>query len=145
MKIKEMAIDPVKFEQGAWISGIPEMGELRLKVRGIGNSDYRKMQTRLIEAEPRQYKVGGRLTPERQDFVQSQCMLHTVLIDWDGLRDEHDAPIPYSVDLARDLLTKPEYRRFRDAVAWAASVVGDDVALDGEEAGKSLETPSAGT
>lgn len=145
MKLNDMAIDPVKFEQGDWVSDIPDMGALRLKVRGIGNSDFRKMQNRLIEAEPRQYKVGGRIAPDRQDNIQSLCLLHTVLIDWDGLRDEIEQPIPYSKDLARELLTDPRYKRFRDAVTWAASVVADDIALDGEESGKSLETPSAGT
>lgn len=144
MKLSDIKIDAGKLEQGDWVSDIPDMGELRLKVRGIGNSDFRKMQARLIEAEPRQYKVSGRLPPERQDAITAQCLLHTVLIDWDGLRDEAGQPLPYTQDLARDLLTQPEYKRFRDAVTWAANVVAETVATDGEEAGKNSKRPSSG-
>lgn len=144
MKLNDLKIDAIKFEQGDWVGDIPDMGALRLKVRGIGNTDYRRMQSRLFEAEPRQYKIGGKLPPERQDAITAQCLLHTVLMDWDGLRDEKDKPIPYSKDLARDLLTKPEYKRFRDAVAWAASVVAEGIEFDQDGEGNSSKTPSDG-
>ncbi len=145
MRLNDIAIDPVKFEQGAWVENIPEMGGLRLKVRGIGNADFRRLSAKLYEAEPRQYKVGGKLDPERQDAITATCLVNTVLIDWDGLRDQNDQPIPYSKDFARELLTKPEFRRFREAVTWAASVVADDVAADTEEAGKNSPPPSSGS
>lgn len=144
MKLNELKIDAEKFEQGDWVSTIPDMGSLKLKVRGIGNTDFRKMQSRLFEAEPRQYKVGGKLPPERQDIITSQCLLHTVLVDWDGLLDENNRPIPYSKDLACDLLTKPEYKRFRDAVAWAASVVAEGIEFDLDDAGNASQQPSDG-
>lgn len=144
MKLNELKIDAEKFEQGDWVSNIPDMGNLKLKVRGIGNTDFRKMQSRLFEAEPRQYKVGGKLPPERQDIITAQCLLHTVLVDWDGLLDENNQPIPYSKDLARDLLTKPEYKRFRDAVAWAASVVAEGIEFDLDDAGNASQQPSGG-
>src|SRR5690606_9864289 len=144
MRLNDLKIDAVKFEQGDWVGDIPDMGGLRLKVRGIGNSDYRRMQSRLFEAEPRQYKVGGKLPPERQDNITAKCLLNTVLMDWEGLLDENGAPIPYSKELASDLLTKPEYKRFRDAVAWAASVVAEGIEFDQDEAGKFSEMPSDG-
>lgn len=144
MKLNDLKIDAEKFEQGDWVSTIPDMGNLKLKVRGIGNTDFRKMQSRLFEAEPRQYKVGGKLPPERQDIITSQCLLHTVLVDWDGLLDENNQPIPYSKELARDLLNKPEYKRFRDAVAWAASVVAEGIEFDLDDAGNASQQPSDG-
>lgn len=144
MKLSDFAIDPNKLENGDWVTKIPDMGELRLKVRGIGNVDFRKMQSRLIEAEPRQYKVGGRLNPGRQDGITAQCLLHTVLLDWDGLLDENGAPVPYSLEQASELLTKPQYRHFRDAVAWAASVVADGKEADLDDDGKNSDQPSSG-
>ncbi len=134
----------LKFENGGWVDNIPDMGELRLKVRGINNTDFRKMAAKLHEAEPRQFKVGGKMDPGRQDAITAKCLLHTVLLDWDGVLDDKGAPVPYSIDMARDLLTKPEFRRFREAVAWAANVVADDIAADTEEAGKNSPPPSSG-
>lgn len=145
MKLNDMAIDPEKLEHGAWVSDIPDMGELRLKVRGIGNNDFRKLQTKLVEAEPRQFKTGGRVSPERQDAITAKCLIHTILIDWSGLVGENNEPIPYSKELATELLTSPKYRRFRDAVSYAASIVAEDRTADDEEAAKNSETPSSGT
>lgn len=145
MKLSEMKIDADKFEAGAWVDDIPEMGDLRLKVRGIGNSDFRAMQARLMEAEPRKYKVGGRLAPERQDVVTAKCLLHTVLIDWQGVLDDDGQPIPYTKELASEILTKPEYKRFRDAVTYAATVVADGVDADIDDAGNVSKKRSAGT
>lgn len=145
MRLSELKIDAEKFEKGAWVDNIPDMGEVRLKVRGIGNADFRRLQTKLFDAEPRQYKVGGKLSPERQDAITAQCLANTVLIDWQGILDENDQPIPYSREMAKELLTNPEFRRFRDGVIWAASVVADDVAIDTEEAGKNSRKPSSGS
>lgn len=145
MKLSDLKIDAEKFEQGAWVDDIPEMGGLRLKVRGLGNTDFRKTQTRLTEAEPRQYKPRGRLLPERQDAITAICLLDTVLVDWDGLTDENDQPMPYSKEQAKVLLTEPAYRRFRDAVVWAASVVAEDGAETTTEAGNASKKRSAGS
>lgn len=145
MKLSEIRIDPEKLEQGDWVGDIPEMGELRLKVRGIGNSDFRRMQAKLTEAEPRQYRISGRLPPERQDAITAKCLLHTVLIDWDGVLDDDDQPIPYSQEFAQDLLTKPEFRRFREAVAWAATVVAENIGETTDEVGNGSKKRSSGS
>lgn len=144
MKLNEMTIDANRVEQGAWVDDIPEMGDLRLKVRGFGNSDFRKMQGRLYDAEPRQNKVGGRLAPERQDFITARCMLHTILIDWDNVEDAN-GKVPYSRELAETMLTDPKYRRFRDAVSYAATVVAETSELDQKDSSGNSETPSSGS
>ncbi|HEV7416043.1 MAG TPA: hypothetical protein VGN98_07785 [Tianweitania sediminis] len=145
MKLSDLKIDPVKVEQGAWVDDIPEMGGLRLRVRGLQNNDFRKMQSRLVEAEPRQNKPRGRLLPERQEAITGTCLVETVLLDWDGITDEADQPIPYSKEQAKEFLTDPAYRRLRDAVVWAASVVAEDGVQETEEAGNSSKKRSAGT
>jgi hypothetical protein len=145
MKLNDLAIDPEKLEKGDWVTNIPDMGELRLRVRGIGNADFRGLQAKLIDAEPRQFKIGGRLSPERQDAIQTSCLLATVLMDWDGLQDEHGNRIPYSKEMAKTLLTDPAYRRFRDGVTWAASVVAEITKVEVEEDGKNSPKPSDGS
>jgi hypothetical protein len=133
MKLSSIEVDPERIEQGQWIGNIPEAGDLQLKVRGLGNADFRRMQTKLTDAVPRARKAGGRIDPDEQDRIVSQCLAATVLLDWRGLEDDN-GPIPFSREKACELLMDPRYRRFREAVIWAASVVGEEQAADLEDA-----------
>lgn len=135
MELNDIAIDADRFEQGAWVDHIPEMGDLRLKVRGVGNADYRKLQARLIDALPRAKKQGGKIEPDELDRITATCLLETVLLDWDGIMINGKSA-PYSKEQAKELLLNPKWRRFRDAVAWAASIVADEGALGIEEDAK---------
>lgn len=126
MKLDSVKIDPVAIEQGQWVADIPDMGDLKLKVRGVDNSDYRLLQGRLLRAVPRAQRL--ELSPEQQDEIAAKLLLETCLIDWANVTDEAGAEIPYSKELAADLLTKPEFARFRNAVAYAAATVGEQKA-----------------
>ncbi|WP_210482753.1 hypothetical protein [Microvirga antarctica] len=145
MKLTSLKIDTEKLETGAWVDTIPEMGELRLHVRGLNNADYRRHQAKLLEAVPRAKRVGGRIDPDEQDRIVSLCLLNTVLLDWDGLTDDDDKALPYSRDMAQTLLVDPAYRRFRDAVIWAAGVVAEDGDLALQDAVGNSSPASAGT
>ena len=146
MKMSELSVDVDRQENGAWVDDIPEMEGLRLKVRGSNNADWRRLQARLVDAVPRKKRMGGRLDPDEQDRIMSSCLLNCCLLDWDGLEDSDNKPIPYSKDMAKQLLTEPQYRRFRDGVVWAASVVAENAALDQEEiAGNLLKLSAGGT
>lgn len=133
MKLDSMKVDSAKIEQGAWVDNIPEMGDLRLRVRGFGNTDYRRLQAKLIDAVPRAKKVGGRLDPAEQDRVMSLCLQGTILVDWGNLTGAEGEPLPYSREQAAALINDPDMRRFRDAVIWAASIVADEQAASNEE------------
>lgn len=135
MDIADIAVDTDKIEQGAWVDEIPEMGELRLKVRGTNNADYQRMMQKLVGAIPRAKRQGGRIDPIEIEKVAAVCMHATVLLDWDGLR-VGGQPAPYSKELAHTLLTDPKYRRFRNAVAWAAGEIdGTNAEAEAEDAG----------
>ncbi|MDP4024461.1 hypothetical protein Q8W71_17690 [Methylobacterium sp. NEAU 140] len=125
MKLSALKVDADKIEAGEWVGDIPEMGDLRLRVRGLQNAGYRRLQSRLIDAVPRSKKQGGRVDPDELDRITSTCLASTVLLDWAGLEDEGGAPLPYSKETATEFLTNPAFRRFRDAVLYAATVVGD--------------------
>ncbi|APX83978.1 hypothetical protein BV511_04135 [Methylorubrum extorquens] len=138
MKLSSLKVDAAAIEDGEWIGNIPEMGDLEVRVRGLNNAKYRRLQTTLIDAVPRAKRQGGRLDPDEQDRITASCLNATVLLDWRGLEGEDGQPVPYSKDLATDLLTKPEFRRFREAVIWAASQVGEErAAADEDDAGNS--------
>lgn len=145
MKLSAIAVDAAVIEQGEWVGDLPEMGDLRLKVRGANNADWRRLQAKLMAAVPRQRRAGGRIDPDESDRITAACLQSACLIDWDGLENEDGSPLPYSKAAASDLLTKPEYRAFRDAVLWAANVVGEAVTADKDTSEKNSGSASPGT
>jgi hypothetical protein len=135
MKLGHAKIDNAKVEQGAWVDNIPEMGDLRLKVRGIGNSDYRRLASQLVEATPRQFKKAGRIIDTAKlDEINVTCLVDTVLIDWDGLEGDDGKPLKFDKAAAKTILLNPDYRPFRDAVVWAATVASEEAMASTEEA-----------
>lgn len=144
MKMREVAVDIDRVEHGDWINVVPEMQGLRLKVRGTNNKDWRKLQAKLLDAVPRKKRMTGRIDPDEAERITNLLLLNCSLIDWDGLEDDDGKPIPYSRDMAETLLTDPSYRRFRDAVANAANLVGEQNAEDVEDASGNLVALSLG-
>lgn len=134
MKLSEAKIDVQRQQQGAWVGNVPELEGLRLKVRGVGNADWRKLQMKLLETIPRKKRRNGRIDPEENDRVTAILLRDAGLLDWEGVEDDDGKPIPYSRDKANELLTNPEYVKFRDGVLWACTVVAEDDAEDVEEA-----------
>jgi hypothetical protein len=130
MKLSEAKIDSSRLEAGDWVKNIPDMGDLELKVRGLGNADYRRRQAALFRTLPRSGRAQGVIDPADADRIEAILLVETVLVDWRGLIGDDDQPIPYSKEFAQKLLTEPDYRPFRAAVAWAASVVAEGLAED---------------
>jgi hypothetical protein len=139
MDLNDAAVDPVRVEQGEWIgekygTPIPDMGELCLKVRGVENGDWRRLQMKLIAAVPRNKRPGGQIDPDEADRITSVLLRDAALLDWENLT-QGGKVVAYSRDVATGLLTEPEFRRFRAAVLWAAQQVGERRASDtGEQA-----------
>src|SRR5262249_32252980 len=117
-------IDPKKREDGAWISNIPEWGDLKVKVRGVGNRDWAKLEQKLISAVPRARRLNG-LDAQDRDRINGILLRDTSLLDWKGVEDDDGKAQPFSKELANKYLTEPEYGPFRDAVLWAATVVAE--------------------
>ena len=131
MRLDELKVDVAKQEDGDWVDNVPELEGVRLKVRGLNNKAYEKLQRQLIAAVPRGQRMrgpGGTMDPEVQDKITSRCLLNTILLDWDGITEQNgvgEVPVPYSKEMAEKLLFERQYRRFRDAVIWAATIVGE--------------------
>lgn len=135
MEIGHTRVDVTKIEQGEWVSDIPDMGDLKLKVRGINNSDWRKIASSLVAAVPRGKKIAGRIQPDEQDRITSELVLQAGLLDWENVTQD-GAPVAYSKEQARTFLTDPQYRAFRDAALWACTVVGDATSEEAKAAAK---------
>jgi hypothetical protein len=125
MDIQGVKIDPAKVEAGDWVGSIPQMGDLRLRVRGVNNSDWRKIQSRMLDAVPRNKRSGNRIDPAEQDKIMTALLRDAGLVDWENLMDS-GAAVPYSKEAADKYLTDPAWSPFRDAVLWACTEVGHD-------------------
>lgn len=133
MKLSSLKINSAVLEQGRWVSEIPEMGNVRLKVRGLGNSDYRALMDRLIDSVPREERIRG-LSPAKQDEFVAICLRDTVLEGWDGFENEDGTPMPFDKELAGQMLLDPDFQRFNRAVQWAANVVSIESEADTKDA-----------
>ena len=120
MELADISVNIEKLEQGDWVDQIPGMGDARLKVRGIGNADYNALQERLVAAVPPSQRIEGRPVESEITRIVDECLIETVLIDWDSIF-VNGQPVAYSKGLARRLITHPSLKRFRNAVAWAGA------------------------
>lgn len=135
MKLSDGIINTEAQEKGDWVENVPEMEGVRLKVRGAGNADWRKLEARLLAAVPRKKRVGG-LDPDEQDRITSECIFACGLLDWDGFENDDGTPLPYSKEVARQILFQPEYQRYRFGVLWACNIVAEQRREDSEDIAK---------
>jgi hypothetical protein len=130
MKISELEVDKTIIEEGRWVSNIPELTGVRLKVRGAGNRDWRRLAQRLINAVPRKNRVNGLLDPEESDRISATILLMTGLLDWEGIEDDAGNPIPYDKKKAEQYLS---IERFRSGVQFACDQVAQGIEDEIEE------------
>lgn len=130
MKISELEVDQKSVEEGQWVSNIPELTGVRLKVRGSNNRDWRRMAQRLINAVPRKLRANGMLDPDEADKISATILLHTGLLDWEGIENDDGTPIPYDKKKAAQYLTG---ERFRAGVQFACDQVAQGIEDEVEE------------
>jgi hypothetical protein len=125
VKLNAAYANAARRDEGDWVTEIPEMQDLHLRVRGTGNADYRLMQENLLKSVPKKERRAG-LLPATQDRILAELAVENLLLDWRNLTDNDDAAIPYSKEKARELLFNPNYHALLMAVAWAATVVAEE-------------------
>jgi hypothetical protein len=130
MKISQLEVDQKIVEEGHWVSNIPELTGVRLKVRGSSNKDWRRMAQRLINAVPRKLRANGMLDPDEADKISATILLHTGLLDWEGIENDDGTPIPYDKKKAAQYLTG---ERFRAGVQFACDQVAQGIEDEVEE------------
>lgn len=95
-----------KVTEGIWIN----YGTCRVKVRYAGrqNKKYAKAMregtapyNRLLENK--HVRIDDK-TAKELEAIHADVFARTILIDWDGVTDDADEEIPFSVDAARQLL-----------------------------------------
>lgn len=130
MKLGNLKIDSTKLQQGDWVGDIPNLGDIRLRVRGIGNDDYRRRNAELVGALPRHM----RSQPAEQDRILNTLIVETLLEGWENVEDDNGKSLTFTRENVQAILEDPDMRAFADGVVWAASVVSErrGVARDGD-------------
>lgn len=106
----------IRIEQGAWIDASAVIDGLKIKTRGIGNSDYQRLRSKLISSLPADKKIKGDAIPEALDQIETKLLIETCLQDWNLTED--GATVPCNLTSAEKYLS--EFRVLRDAVNYAA-------------------------
>lgn len=142
MDISNLKRDLTSREEGEWVSDIPNLGEIKLKVRGLNSSTFRTLYAKKEKALPMTERLAdGSPTAEANKSIVIDCIAEGVLLDWEGFTSEGKA-LKFSVDTAKKYLKDPNFELFADAVTWAARVVDNGKAIIKEETEKKLSQPS---
>lgn len=131
MKLEQMAVDPAAIEEGRWVGNLPELPDVQVRVRGFGNRDYRALQQKLMRSVSGAQRALG-MGVDEQDRQQTTLLVETILLDWKGIDIADGVPLPFSKEKALELLSDPRMVKFRGAVIFAASLVGEQEAAEAE-------------
>lgn len=142
LKLNSIKADLAKESEGDWVA-IPEWPGVRFKVRSIHCKDYlnaREMKVQGLVKALGRLPTSSELEPHIGKLVSA-----FLLLDWDGLLDDNDKPLPYSAERARELLGDPAMRELVQQVIWAANRIGTRDAEFVADAVKNSEAPSVTT
>lgn len=108
------ATDKKLEEDGAWVEVNGFYG-LKIKVRRLRADASIKAYERIVRETFGEGKLRTPkdITPEQSLDILKQQLAEAVLIDWQNLRDaETGEEIPYSVEVARELMDIADFREF---------------------------------
>lgn len=126
MDISNLKKSTDKVEAGEWVSDIPQMGELRLRVRGLGSETYKQVFSRKQRAVVKADRErDGSIKEEVLHRIRGEALHETILLEWDGLTADGKC-YAFDKDVALTWLTDPEFEDFHFATLYAAGVVGKE-------------------
>lgn len=133
MEIKDLKKNSAAISAGEWVSNIPDMGDLRLKVRGLSSPVVSTLRARKERSVPRNERNrDGSLRQSTARRISSEILAEAVLMDWEGITENGKA-VPYNKELATKWLTDLDFQDFADAVAWSSMLVDRGVSDETEE------------
>lgn len=123
----DLAEKPVNLADGEWVGDIPNHPGVRFKVRSRNYKPFTVAHDRLLRSFGKR-AAQAQSTPEYQKAAGALISEH-LLLDWENAVTKGGKSAPYDRKLADQVLTSTDERgmgqTFRDAVAYAASVVAD--------------------
>lgn len=133
MKLSELKVNSARAELGAWVGKIPDLPGVRIKARGFGNKDDKKVQERELEKIPKRRRLRGNVSAEEQRVILNVRLKEALVTGWDGIEGEDGGPWPFTPENMDTALNDPDYFKLRDAMTFACGIVAEDDA-EGDEA-----------
>ena len=126
IRMNSIAADLQRENQGDWVDIPPELfadGDgVLLKVRAFSYQPYQIARNKIVQKWSRSY--GREPIPLDVAFkADGKLYADFILLDWKGLDGDDGKPMPYTKEMAEDLLTNPEFRIFQNAVQYAAGKI----------------------
>lgn len=123
MTLSKIKSAGARINAGAWVRNIPVAGfdGVALKVRGVNTAAARVLRDQLVRDLPK----GREAEPADLDRLNDRVITDVLLVDW-TLTGDDGAALPCLPDKVSGLLADADIGPLlREAVSWAASVVGD--------------------
>lgn len=122
MDIRNLKRDAKAAAEGRWIGDIPNLPDLKLKVRGLSCFAATSLRRAKERAVSRSDRERGTIVLKVEQRISREVLHEAILLDWEGLTDQ-GKEIPYTREQAAALLLDEDYDIFAGAVTWAAGVV----------------------
>lgn len=135
VKLSSLKADLQREAKGDWIEGPPELPGVSLNVSSLMMPAYRIERDLLGSRLARQHK-GKPIPPDVLSTEVGKLFHKHILHDWRGF------DVPYSRELAGEMLADPEFRMLVGAVEYCAAKVADIDVEFIEDAAKNSEGPS---
>ncbi len=121
--------------EGKWFP-LAMIDGVEVKVARGGNPNYKKALRRLYKPFERQIRRNKPISPVEEDRIQLELLVGTLLLDWRGMPSEvKGVEVPFSKEVARELLGDPELKELKDEVVgfseeFEAFQIEDDEVLE---------------
>lgn len=103
-RFSSLAVDSTKAVEGVWI---PWLRGVRLRIARLGNRAHREFLT--SEFQRIRAELGRVANEKESENIEIRALATHVLKDWDGLVDDNDQPLTYTVELGVEMLQDSGY------------------------------------
>lgn len=98
-------------ENGKWFKDVlGDRTNINLRIRRMSSEVVVKAQQELIQ-QNRYKMVEGKFPEDVDKAIMTELLSTTVLVDWENVTDENDAPVPFSPEAAYMYMT--QFRDFK--------------------------------
>lgn len=114
MKLSTVERNVEGAEKGVWIRGAYE--DLDLLIASSDSRGYKKMLQKLMQPYTRNQAYKNMDDEVFENDIHNKCIAKHILLGWRNLTDADGKEIPYSEELAYEILCDPKYLTFRKLV-----------------------------
>jgi len=108
MRLSAFKTDTKAEQDGVWV---PYEHGFEVKLARIGNPRFKEFMMKNGKQQMRRLTSSQDVDLDTADELMREAIAETILLDWRGLLDDHDKPIPFSKEEARKALQIDDFYR----------------------------------